>query len=61
MRERAVLTEPYAMESSFDQCKGQEMCAKAFERTPKMPENFDNDDLITWRNAVNSSRHGRNR
>ena len=39
------------MESSPDQCKSQEMCAKSFERKPKMLDNFNNDDLITWRNV----------
>ena len=58
MRERAVLTEPYAMESSPDQCKSQEMCAKTFERTPKMLENFD---ILRGVMAVNSARHWRNR
>ena len=58
MRERAVLIEPYAMESSPDQCKSQEMCAEAFERTSKMLENFD---VLRGVMAVNSARHGRNR
>ena len=34
MRERAVLAELYAMKSVPDQYKSQEICAKAFERTP---------------------------
>ena len=60
MCERAVSAELHTMESVLDQYKSQQMCAKAFGRTPctlkmvtdlfvtpKMFGNIENDDLIT--------------